>query len=472
MNILKRSVIPSLLISIIICFFGSDTFAITIKEEEKLAKDYLKVIYKYFTIIEDPLVSSYINKLGNKIVKKIPKVNFRYKFYVIKEPSYNAFAIAGGNIFIHTGLITGLTSEEELAGILGHEIAHVNQRHISKSIERSKNMTIAQLTAIAAAILLGKEGSGDVTSAVLFGSMAAMQSISTVYSRDNEREADKKGIKALVKAGYNPKGLMFALNLMRSKNWFSDIPSYFKTHPNIEDRLAYISSYIEANRGTLNNLKKVDNTRFERFKNKIAGSYENKEIVVQRYREKIKKDPDNIFLNYGYGLALFRTGDTQKAILHLKKALNRNPFDPHILKEIGIIYYHIGEYKKALPPLSGSISFNSRDLEGRFYLGEIYKKTGELSKAVNIFEEILKRKKYYKKALYSLGETYGKLGNYPDAHFYLGLHGYRAGNYKTSLFHLNKAKNAHNDPKKMEEIDKLIKKVSKLHKLNKGKKKK
>ena len=460
-----------LLIVVIFLLFASNAYSITIKEEEKLAKDYLKIISKYFKVIDDPLVTTYINILGNSIVKKLTKTNFKYKFYVIKESSYNAFAIAGGHIFVHSGLINGLSNEEELAGILAHEVSHVNLRHVSKSIERSKNMTIAQLTAIAAAILLGSQGSGEASAALLYGSVAAMQSISTVYSREHEREADKKGLITLVNAGYHPKGLMLALKLMRSKQWFSEIPSYFKTHPNIDERLAYIASYIDSNKGALDLLKKKSNRNFERFKNKISGSFENSEIAVKRYSQKIATDPNNTFLNYGYGLALYRTGNKDKAIIHLKKALTRNPFDPHILKEIGIIYYKSGDYQKALPPISGAVSINKFDMEGRFYLGEIYKKTGKLSRAANIFEDILKIRRYYTKALYSLGETYGKLGNYPEAYFYLGLHGFKTGKYKTSLFHLKKALNSHNDPKKIEEIKSTIKKVEEALKIDQRKKK-
>lgn len=474
----KRIILPKLyllkkilLIITVFFLFLSNSYALTIKEEEKLAKEYLKIISKYFKVIDDPLVTVYINRLGNKIVKRLQKSNFKYKFYVIKESSYNAFAIAGGHIFVHSGLINGLSNEEELAGILAHEVSHVNLRHISKSIDRSKKMTIAQLTAIAAAILLGSGGNGEASAALMYGSVAAMQSISTVYSREHEREADKKGLITLVKAGYHPKGLMFALKLMRSKQWFSEIPSYFKTHPNIDERLAYIASYIDSNKRALDKLKKNSNINYERFKNKIAGSFVNSEIAIQRYREKIAKDPNNSFLNYGYGLALYRSGDTEKAIVHLKRALKKNPFDPHILKEIGIIYYKSGEYQKALPPISGSVSINRYDLEGRYYLGEIYKRTGMLSKAVSIFEDILKIRRYYKKALYSLGETYGKLGNYPEAYYYLGLHGFKTGKYKTSLFHLKKALNSHNDPKKIEEIKLTMKKVKRALKMDQRKKK-
>ena len=115
-------------------------FGLTVSEEEKMARSFLGIIFKYYEIIEDPTIVNYVNKVGNRIVAGLDKPLFHYRFYVINTHTYNAFAIPAGYIFINSGLLMAMDDEEELAGILGHEIAHVNARHISKKLPGQKKL--------------------------------------------------------------------------------------------------------------------------------------------------------------------------------------------------------------------------------------------------------------------------------------------------------------------------------------------
>ena len=111
-------------------------FGLTVSEEEELSRDILKYIYQQYEIIDDPTVVEYVNKVGNRIVQGLKDPLFNYRFHVLKVDAYNAFAIPAGYIFINSGLLAAMDNEDELAGILAHEIAHVNARHISQKIER------------------------------------------------------------------------------------------------------------------------------------------------------------------------------------------------------------------------------------------------------------------------------------------------------------------------------------------------
>ena len=97
--------------------------SITIKEEEDLSRQMMAAIYKYYDVIDDPVVVNYVNDIGKRILATLPQQPFRYQFHVIKDDVYNAFATPAGHIFVYTGLIDAMEDEEELAGILGHEIA-------------------------------------------------------------------------------------------------------------------------------------------------------------------------------------------------------------------------------------------------------------------------------------------------------------------------------------------------------------
>ena len=117
--------------------------SLTIKEEEDLARQVMGSILRQAPMVDDPDIVAYVNKIGKRILAHIPEQPFKYHFYVIDQEAYNAFATPAGHIFVYTGLLAAMEKEEELAGILGHEIAHVTCRHISQKIERSKKLQVA-----------------------------------------------------------------------------------------------------------------------------------------------------------------------------------------------------------------------------------------------------------------------------------------------------------------------------------------
>ena len=191
---------------------------ITVQQERELSREVMKVVLTHFELIKDPLIVNYVNDIGNKILSVLPPQPFTYRFYVVKDDVYNAFATPAGNIFINSGLLMAMENEEELAGIIAHEIAHVVCRHISQKIERSKKIGIATLAGIAAGIFLGAGGAATAANAVTFGSIAAGQSIALVYSREDETQADQIGLDSLALAGYSSKGLTSVLTKIQASS--------------------------------------------------------------------------------------------------------------------------------------------------------------------------------------------------------------------------------------------------------------
>ena len=183
-------------------------FSITVSEEEKMSREILRYIYRNYEIIDDPVISEYVSQVGNRIVASLQDPLFNYRFHVINIDAYNAFAIPAGYIFINSGLIAAMDNEEELAGILAHEIAHVNARHISQRIERSKRIGWATMAGMAAGILMGAAGGGEAAQAVTQGSQAAGLAAELSYTRDNEMQADQLGLNYLTDAGYGSEGLL------------------------------------------------------------------------------------------------------------------------------------------------------------------------------------------------------------------------------------------------------------------------
>ncbi len=441
----------------------NQAFSITVKQEEELSHEFMKYILKHAELIEDPLIVNYLNKVGKRIISALPPQPFTYHFYIIKDDVYNAFASPAGHIFINSGLFEAMDNEEELAGILGHEIAHVVCRHISQKIERSKKIGLATLAGIAAGIFLGTGGAAAGAGAVTIGSMAAGQSIALAYSREDEMQADQLGLKHLTKAGYSGRGLLSALKKIRTRQWFGSkqIPTYLTTHPAVEDRIAYIGTWLEDNTKPESRTSAKACYDFEIAHTKLIAMYGDERTALRKFQVYIDKHPESPTAHYGYALILARTGNRKDAIAHLKTALEKKAFDPNILRDLGRIYFLDGLYPEALNSLKGAACIAPDDPETLFFIGRTQIELGKLNEAVSTFEKLIAKNPDYTPALYFLGNVYGKLGKFEDAHYFLGIYYKNKEDYKNALFHLNRALKKTVDPDKKSKIKKLLKEISK-----------
>ncbi len=440
--------------------FPESAFCITLKEEEELSHEFMKVVRSHYRIIQDPAIADYVSQLGQKIVSVFPPQPFEYHFYVIKEDAYNAFAGPGGHVFINSGLFQAMEAEDELAGILSHEIAHASCRHISEKIERSSKIGLATLAGVAAGILLGAGGAGAAaTNALTLGSMAAGQSLSLAYSRENERQADQVGLKYLFKAGYSHRGLLTILKKIREKQWFGSesIPTYLTTHPAVEERIAYIET--QSDRAHAATRPKIENFRFQRAHTRLTAVYGNRDSALGKFEADVLAHPADPVAHYGYGLILARTGLREKAIPHFKRALAGKALDPYILRDLGVTYFLHGQYQEALKTLEGALSIAPADPEGLFFLGRTHMEMEHFEAASAAFETILEAHPDQKQIRHFLGEAYGKQKKLGDAHYHLGLYYKDKREFENARFHLKRALPYVTDPARKTEIEKMLKTI-------------
>jgi predicted Zn-dependent protease len=439
----RNQICVVLTLAIFICSFVSNntTWAITVKEERELSKEFLRVISTRYHIIDDPVITDYVNKIGRKILAVFPTQLFPYHFYVIKEDSLNAFASPAGHIFINSGLFEILESEEELASIIGHEIAHVFCRHISQRIGRSTKINLAILAGMMAGILLGGGGSAAAGNAVAVGSMAAGQSLSLSYSREDERQADEIGLQYLTKAGYSGKGLLSSLQKIRSTQWIgSEIPNYLLTHPAAEERMAYIDGWLSRHGKRNHNKSEISNASktFKRVHTRVVAKYVEASVAQTRFKNRLHQNPSDPMAHYGYGMFLSRMGNHSEAIKHLKKALEQSALDPYYLIELGGVYFNEGRYENAVSILTSTTGI-SNDINAKFYLGRAQMALGKFDQAIESFEAVVQKRSSFNQAYYYLGEAYGKLDTLEEAHYNLGIYYYNRHDFKNAEFHLNRA---------------------------------
>ena len=444
--------------------FASVAFAITSKQEEEISQEFLKMVFTHYHVIEDPLISDYVNRVGRKLVASAPPQTFKYQFYVIDQDEYNAFAGPGGQVFINSGLFLAMESESELAGILGHEIAHVACRHISESIERSEKIGLGTLAGVAAGIFLGIGGASTAASAVTFGSMAAGQTILLKYRRENEIQADQIGLGYLTKGGYGGEGLLSMLKKIRAKQWFGSdqIPTYLVTHPAVEDRISYLTTMLEKKEATVTPSQPVDPYLFERARTLLMGLYGEESLALSEFKTAVANDPSNSMNNYGYGLVLERSGNRKEAIRYLKKALEKRAFDPYILRDLGRIYFLDAQPKESVNTLKSAIQINPEcGEEAYLYLGRAYAEMESYKEAEKLLLSLTRKTPPYAMAFYYLAEVYGKQGYVGEPNYYLGLYNHEITNYPNAEFHLKKAIETLKDPEKIEHAKKLLKEVRK-----------
>jgi predicted Zn-dependent protease len=411
---------------------------ITIQEEREMSKEFIKVVQTQFPLIRDPIIVDYVNRVGNRILNAIEPQPFDYQFYVLHEDVYNAFATPAGHIFFNSGLFAALDSEEELAGILGHEIAHVTCRHISDRIESSKRINVATMAGMVAGVLLGASGAGEAASALTMGSLAAGQSAVLAYSRENETQADQLGLEYLARAGYSGEGLLTSLKKIRSKQWYgsNEVPTYLTTHPASEARMGYIDNWLNQHPDH-KEMRRTEVGGFELAHTRLVALYTDKKIALDQFRAQIDRTPGDPFAHYGYALTLTRSDKWHEAIHHMKVAIEGNALATHMLIDLGTMYFHDGQYENAEKALLAGKS--EKDPQGLLYLGRTQMELGQVSEAKQTFENLVSENESYALAYYYLGESSGMAGDMFNAHYNLGRYYQQKRDVKNAEFHLNRA---------------------------------
>jgi len=199
-------------------------------QERRLGDSIMREIRADHSYSDDPEITDYLNSLGNKLVAASPDARREFNFFLILDPQVNAFALPGGYIGIHSGLLLTAQSESELASVMAHEIGHVVQQHFSRMLAAQKGFQLTSLAALAVAILAARSNS-QISQAAIVGSQAGYVQSVLNFTRANEQEADRVGFQILEKAGFNPEGMAAFFGRLLRVSRFSDTaaPSYLRT---------------------------------------------------------------------------------------------------------------------------------------------------------------------------------------------------------------------------------------------------
>ncbi len=410
--------------------------SLTVEKEKELGEEFCLQLQQYYPVVQDPYLTAYINEVGQKLVKQLGPQPFKFRFFILEDPTYNAFAVPGGFVFINTGLIQLMNREDELAGVLAHEITHVHQRHMAKQLEKSKFTTVATVIAALAAVLLG----GGAAAPILTGVMAGGQSAMLAYSREDETEADTLGFKWMTLAHYDPHYMMTVFQKMNRQRWFesSDIPIYLKTHPELETRIINLAHLVDSHQ-IPDQVASPPTPAFVYFKQRLEVLYGNPQRLKRDLLIKLSQEPNNAPNRYALALVYKRLGDRPKALEAYQQAMALSPNNDLIKRDLAIFNYETNQPQTAQNLFQELLRRNSRDEISLYYSGLILQDRHQVDEALALFEKLHTLDPNFTQAYYNLGTLYGEKHRLGEAHYYLGRHSRLAKDLPTALFHFRKA---------------------------------
>jgi len=199
----------------------------------------LRELRNYGYLLDDPLVNDWLQTMGTRLGSSSDQPRQPYTFFVMKDRQINAFATLGGYIGVNAGLVLTAEREDEVAAVLSHEIAHVTQQHVLRGVERAQRdqipILLGMLAAVVAAQASNSTSSGNATMAAISSGMGLMQQRQINYTRSNESEADRLGIRTLSRSGYDVDAMAGFFermaSAMRGNEGGYSVPEFLRTHP-------------------------------------------------------------------------------------------------------------------------------------------------------------------------------------------------------------------------------------------------
>ncbi len=458
-----------------ICLLLTGTFvplqkssAYTMSEEKEVGRKVLEAVRKHMQVVDDGEVQTYVQSIGDRIVRQFNANPYDYKFFVINESIPNAFAVPGGYIFIFRGLIEMMDTEGELASILCHECGHIQGRHMQRQAEQNKMLSIASLAGIATGILLGMSGGGAVGSGLALGSAAGVQTAALQYSREYEAEADQLGFKYLCGAGYPPGDMVTIMHKLDQCKWLvnSKVPSYLLTHPTSAERVQHLQDMVQKQKSQANRPAISPSIGdFGIMKAALVADYSEPEKATEQFQAAARKNPAESA--YGLGRLYLRMGNSTDALTKLQEAARLRPGSPLILCSLGSVYHQMGKLPEAQKSLETALMLDPSASIAHYRLALVLMDEGRKDDAYQHLNQIQALAGVFPDIDYQMGILLGQLNQIGQAHLHLGRYYEHKQDMKLALFHYKKARTLLKDS--VARIDELDESIKSLEKMTKGK---
>jgi predicted Zn-dependent protease len=350
-------------------------------EEAKLGAEVVAEMYQYDYIVDDIEITDYLTDIGWKLAAAdaVNPVPPKFNFYLIADNRINAFALPGGYIGFNAGTIVAASNESELAGVLAHEESHVTQRHIARSAGDTQVADIATWIGVLAAIIAGSANPDVVLGAISVGQGINYQR-QVSYTRGNEMEADRFGIRKLYAAGYDPMGMatFFGKLAQQTRLYGNRLPEILLTHPVNTSRIADATE-----RAAQYGPRAVkDSIEFSLMRARTRVLETDSPNEAQGYfageLNAGKDTPEN---HYGYAFALANLEQNEQALAALKPVLEQYPKQPNALLLQAQILMQMGKTQDGLDVYARNLAAYPRFMPGVLKYGEALINAGKPDQA-------------------------------------------------------------------------------------------
>lgn len=281
-------------------------------QERRLGEEVMREVRRDRAFLDEAELNAYLANLGYRLAANSPDSRIAFDFFVMNDPLVNAFALPGGFIGVHTGLIATAQTESELAAVIAHEIAHVTQGHIARLINNQQQAQITSLVAMAVALLAARS-SPELAQGAIVGAQAAVVQSQLNFTREMERDADRVGLSILERSGFDVRGMSsFFERLQRATRTVdSSAPAYLRTHPMTTERIADALNRID----DLPYRQVRDDPEFQFIRARLIAAQDSPREAVERFDRGLKAGAfaNEAAQRYGLVQALIRARDYKRA---------------------------------------------------------------------------------------------------------------------------------------------------------------
>jgi beta-barrel assembly-enhancing protease len=408
------------------------TAAVSLEEEYEVGRSLFAQLRETGRVLEDPEVSDYIQQIGHNLSSRAEEGQHQFYYFVLKDPIVNAFAMPGGFIAIQSGLILATRNENELAGVMAHETAHVTQRHLVRQLIDQSHAGLLTTAATLAAILLGATaGRGDpsaVEGAVLAAQSAGIQH-QINYTRHNEFEADRIGIGTMASAAYDPLGMASFFEYIGS---FGPEPSrinaiqFLIDHPISSDRVA--EDRFRADQ--IGRIRHADSLDYllvrERLRSLVTPA------AAHEYYANLLKNGAGLSIEerYGKDVSDIETRNAAAAIPDLQALLREYPKVNQFYGALGQAYLANGQFKESRAVLDKAVTLFPRNAPITIRLAETLMSGGDNKRAHLLLDDLFNVVEPTPEQTKLIARAANAAGDPADAYYYLSFYYVMIGNLK------------------------------------------
>ncbi len=395
----------------------SSTSLFSSEYERQLGQAWLRMFRRQVPTVEDPVLFEYLENLIFELASHSQLEDRRIDLVVVDSPTINAFAVPGGVIGVHNGLLLSAETEDELATVLAHEIAHLSQRHFSRGVEYQQKMQPLALAAMLASLVVMATAGGEAGIAAMSATQAAAQDSALRYSRGNEQEADRIGMQTLVGAGMDPNAApaMFERMLQSTRYYSSSqLPEFLRTHPLSESRIA-------DTRNRARNYPAVaprDDLDYQLMRARVMVALaDTPEESVARFRGELAGTPrSKEAAHYGLVLSLIAAGRADEASLELDSIWSVSPDRLEYILADAEIDMARNKHSQAVSKLSRQLELKPGNHPLTMAYATALMKDGQSHIAEEVLRRQSKRTPNDPSLWYLLAEVQGLSGNIAGLH--------------------------------------------------------